>query len=80
MDGLSKGVYLALYQGEFFESNPERKLVFSVYSSQPINTLGRVEMQEYPSDAVDAFEQALMRKMQRQMISAMGEDLDDELE
>ena len=35
LEGLSKGVYVALYQTEFTDSDPERKLIFSVYCGQP---------------------------------------------
>lgn len=31
LKGLSKGVYLALYQADFNDSHPEHKLIFSVY-------------------------------------------------
>ena len=34
-EGLTKGVYVAIYQAEFLEE-PERKLVFSVYCTQQV--------------------------------------------
>ena len=39
MEGLSKGVYVAMYQAAFTESYKERKLVFSVYCAQAIKNL-----------------------------------------
>ena len=44
MEGLNKGVYVALYQAEFTEENKERKLVFSVYCGQPIRNFHRVDL------------------------------------
>lgn len=48
MDGLSKGVYVAMYQADFNSDHPERKLVFSVYCAQPIRNLKRVSVENYP--------------------------------
>ena len=41
IDGLKKGVYVALFQVGFTEANKERKLVFSVYCGQQIKDLSR---------------------------------------
>ena len=59
MEGLTKGVYVALYQTEFNRLYDERKLVFSIYCNQPIHSLRRIGINEYPVEAINKFENAL---------------------
>ena len=59
MEGLTKGVYVALYQTEFNQLYNERKLVFSVYCNQHIHSLSRIGTSEYPEEAINKFENAL---------------------
>lgn len=48
IDGLPKGEYLVMYQAEFTEENPMRKLVISLYADDPIS-LQRVCSKSYPA-------------------------------
>ena len=60
-DGLQKGVYAVFYQAEFNSSGdyPERKLVFSVYCNQPIQSLTAVSLQGYETYNIETLELAL---------------------
>ena len=47
MEGLTKGVYVALFQVDFTDEYKERKLVFSVYCAESIRNLQRVSLENY---------------------------------
>ena len=74
MEGLTKGVYVALYQTEFNQLYNERKLVFSIYCNQPIHSLRRIGTNEYPSSAISTFENALQAKVERYLITQVEDE------
>ena len=47
LGGLKRGEYFLVYQAEFTEENPERKIVVSVYGDRPIE-IKRVSTKNYP--------------------------------
>lgn len=61
--GLSKGVYVVLYQAQFTDEYPERKLVFSVYCNQPVPDLRRVSHEVISEDTIYTLDDALEEKV-----------------
>lgn len=74
MEGLHKGVYVALFQADFTEENKERKLVFSVYCGQPIRNFHRVDLTYYPQESIDTFDDALQRLLETKWVGFEDED------
>ena len=56
--GLKAGTYILVYQAEFTELNPERKLVVSVYCGQQLE-MERVTIEDYPEENFDELDWAL---------------------
>ena len=63
INGLPKGDYLLVYQAEFTEENPMRKLIISMYADDPI-ALTRVCCQNYPITNVLTLSRNLDMKLQ----------------
>lgn len=74
MDGLQKGVYVAMYKADFTEAHQERKLVFSVYCAQAIKSFQRVSLECYPRDSIQTFDDALERKLETKYIGFEDDD------
>ena len=69
--GLKQGDYVLLYQAEFTNENPERKLVVSVYCGEQIK-LQRVATDDYSQENFDQLDLALY-----EAVTAQQEDIDD---
>ena len=71
--GLKAGEYILVYQGEFTELNPERKLIVSVYCSQELN-LRRITNEGYPEGNFDRLDYALYDAVMAQVDSFDDDD------
>ena len=70
--GLKAGEYLLVYQAEFTELNPERKLVVSVYCGKQLR-LERVSCEGYPEGNFDQLDWALY-----EAVMAQNDSFDDD--
>ena len=57
-EGLPKGEYIIMYQGEFTEEHPERKMVISIYAENEI-TLTTLNDETYTRDKWENLDYAL---------------------
>ena len=57
-EGLPAGEYIIMYQAEFTEDHPERKLVISVYGDSPIK-LETIDADSYTQDKWENIDYAL---------------------
>jgi hypothetical protein len=63
--GLKAGEYVLIYQAEFTELNPERKLIISAYCKEKLN-LERVSIEDYSVDNFIALDYALYEAVMAQ--------------
>ena len=63
--GLKAGEYVLIYQAEFTELNPERKLIISAYCKEKLN-FERVSIEDYSVDNFIALDYALYEAVMAQ--------------
>ena len=62
-EGLPAGEYIIMYQGEFTNEHPERKLIASIYADHPIE-LQMIDEKSYSQDKWENIDYAMYDMMQ----------------